>query len=1315
MSYFRIPSGSNLVLHVQLSDGNTSKYVRAHVFDAATMTEVVGSPFVLGHVALGLYANLAVPVPDGRYVSVSIVYEDPAYTTPSSRYGRSTDIFDVNDIVDVNAISEGVWREGLSGNSPAGSFGEAISTIGTKVDNAPDVKTNTDTLVSRLTSSRASAMDNLPNLDAPVSGVPGEVWDATRGSHTTAGTFGEALDVPVSSRQSEAQANSRFGTLVDEHNDTQVALSSAAGAVAAIKSKTDQMSFDGGLLETKVVTNEDKTGYGLSTAGLAALADSVWDESLSGHSTAGSAGEKVSTAATGTNPSLVAAAVWNEPKATHANVGTFGEANQGVVSVARAAALDNLDVSVSSREAEADASARAATSQSEHDATQASLSALSTKVGSPAGASVSADIAAVKAETAVLNTKLGTPSGVSVSADIAAVKADTTAIAVDTATLKSRVGYSGGGSVEAAINLLSGNVSTIKGKTDNLSFIGGEVVARATTVADKTGYSLIAGSISAIVDGVWDETLSSHSALGSTGEALATAEAGVDPSAVADAVWDESTAGHSVAGSFSTYLQSIKASADSGVSLLQNATYGLSAIRASITTEAGNIITEVNANEAKIDAIVPAVNASQAAVVGEVNANETKIDSLSTQLTNATTSINSNVDANETKIDAVQATVSTIQNNTTARFIVPERLIKPSAGSKNYQFHLRLSDTAGNPEAPDATPTIRIRRLDTGVDVVAGAAMTQDGGKVGAYYYDYSLLSGSFEAPLLVEATVVENGVTRYIPATSEITEFESDLTSLSAQVSTVEGKVDGITGEVQNGVYGLNALKAGQTTIVSEVNANETKLDALQASLAAVPTDTASSAEVGNVLSAVNAQPDLADITTVVNDARDSIKGAGNRDATQLYNQQANGFAATLQSSDARLNNLDAAISSRSTLTANDVWSHVARTLTAFPSLAASDIDAIWAYPTVSATAAGSIGKRIADYVDAAISSRATAAQVSAELAGVAQEATLVAARDLLDANIDANETKIDGVRSVVDDVFAKANQLPSDPASQSAILSAVAAVAADLATTLANTGSIKTKTDTLPAAPASEATVAAIPTNPLLASDSRLNNLSNLDAPISGITSPDISGLAEKTDVTAAHTTTNNKVDANNAILVVINALADAIKAKTDGLPADPAAVTDVTAARDAVLNNLNARGPELTAADVWGYGTREITQDPTSFGPDISGLAEKSDLVGLAPDIYEMRMSTVRNPSNGEQEIIAWAEKNGQNVTGTDCAVDVKDALGQAVWDDTLASPNADGVFRFSHPLSVPKSQNYYVTITITVDGQPRTSRRPFFTIV
>lgn len=57
------------------------------------------------------------------------------------------------------------------------------------------------------------------------------------------------------------------------------------------------------------------------------IADQVWDEALSGHTTAGSAGKQLQDISTGSAPSAatVAAAVWNEALAGHSTAGTSGK------------------------------------------------------------------------------------------------------------------------------------------------------------------------------------------------------------------------------------------------------------------------------------------------------------------------------------------------------------------------------------------------------------------------------------------------------------------------------------------------------------------------------------------------------------------------------------------------------------------------------------------------------------------------------------------------------------------------------------------------------------------------------------------------------------------------------------------------------------------------------------------------------------------------------------------------------------------------------------------------------------------------------
>lgn len=112
--------------------------------------------------------------------------------------------------------------------------------------------------------------------------------------------------------------------------------------------------------------------------------------------------------------------------------------------------------------------------------------------------------------------RLGAPAGASVSADVAAVKGDTAAILVDTGTSGVVVADKTGYSLTQAFPT---NFSSLA------ITVGGAVTAG--TVSDKTGYT-----VSTVQD--------------KTGYALSAA--GVD------AVWDEARAGHTTAGTFGYYL-----------------------------------------------------------------------------------------------------------------------------------------------------------------------------------------------------------------------------------------------------------------------------------------------------------------------------------------------------------------------------------------------------------------------------------------------------------------------------------------------------------------------------------------------------------------------------------------------------------------------------------------------------------------------------------------------------------------------------------------------------------------------------------------
>jgi hypothetical protein len=129
--------------------------------------------------------------------------------------------------------------------------------------------------------------------------------------------------------------------------------------------------------------------------------------------------------------------------------------------------------------------------------------------------------------------RLGAPAGASVSADVAAVKAETTAIVADTNELQTD--WVNGGRLDnildarasqTSVDTVDGNVDAIKVVTDKLDDTledsgGGAYIFTADALAQApTGGS--APTAAAIADAVWEEAIADHSGTaGSTAEALA--------------------------------------------------------------------------------------------------------------------------------------------------------------------------------------------------------------------------------------------------------------------------------------------------------------------------------------------------------------------------------------------------------------------------------------------------------------------------------------------------------------------------------------------------------------------------------------------------------------------------------------------------------------------------------------------------------------------------------------------------------------------------------------------------------------------------
>ena len=1274
MSYQHVPSGSALILELVLPDGNTGKYPQAHVYDSAG-SEVVGSPFDLAHSANALYRNTAfTPASGGRYAALYITYNEVGHTTESNKHGRTSDQFEVDArISEVTAIKAKT---------------DQLSFTGANVN--ADTQVNSDKTDYVLTV--AEKVD-----------IADRVWDEGKAGHVAAGSFGEAnqgivsvaradnldnLDTTVSSRESDTDASTRFGT--------------TDGKNTAIKAKTDQLQFTGGNVHSDAKVVSDKTGYSTTSGDKSGTADAVWDE----------------------------------PKAGHIAAGSFGETNQGIVSISRANNLDNLNATVSSRESEVDAASRDGISDGKLDTIQAQTDKMNfsglnidaqvkvneDKTDYALTLAEKVDIAdRVWDETRATHTTIGTfgESNQGVVSDTRAGNLDYLDATISSrqaeaiASVRHAATQADLTNIENKVDDIDSNVDGVKAKTDQLTFTGANVNANTKVNSDKTNYTIAGSDQDLLVNKIWDEFLSGHQVVGTTGKALFDAQQNVSPVAIATAVWDALTINYYNTDTFGKMVADTLEKTGDNFSELVSPSYGLSAAKNLALNNATAIITEINANEVKIDAILPAVSASTNTIVSEVNANEVKIDSLTAKTDVDKAAIIAEIDVNEVKIDAVAGQVGTVQNNTTSRFVVPEKLLKPLTGTKNYEFHLRLFDTTGQAEAPDTAPTIRIRRLDLGINIVSGVAMTSMG-STGAYVYTYQVDAATPEMHLLVEATVVEGGFTRLVPSVTEVTEFNSDLDSIQSTLTVIDGKVTSTQGVVTNVTYGNSALKAGQIDIIAEVNQNEVKIDQVKAKTNLIPSDPATQTSVAAVNATVLTRPTIVDINASLAATEAAIRGVDNRNLTNVYNVF--DVSGLLQDNDPRLNYLDANISSRSTLVAADVWSYATRTLTNFV-LPSTQVDKIWDYLTGSMTTANSIGKLLVTNIDATISSRAESSEVVAALVGVAQQSTLLDTRNLVIYKNDLNAGKIDDVQATVDLIQVDTDRIPPDPASQTTLVQEHNATQLTLANVESKVNAVKAKTDNLPVNPASESTVSQIPTNPLLSSDTRLNRLDVNVSSRSTLQVSNLSALAEKTDVQDVTDTLLPEIATIDGKLDIIGPITVAIQERTDNLPNDPTSEILATGNKAAIVTEIgnipNTGG--TTPAEVWGYATRELTVDPDIYKADVSGLATPGDVSAAVVNQYINVMSTVYNTITGNNDLIAWAEKNGQRVVGSDCLVTVKDEGGTTLWTDTLATPNSDGVFVFSEATSsFQVFKNYYVVIKITVDGQVRTSQKPFFTV-
>lgn len=238
----------------------------------------------------------------------------------------------------------------------AGNLDNLDAAISTRSTYAGGDTSGTTTLLSRLTSTRAGNLDNLSSAPPAAATIADAVWDEAISGHLTSGTTGASLNGagsagdPWSTTLPGAYGAGTAGKILgDNLNATVSSRLATAGytapdnsSITAIKTKTDQLNFTGtdvkATLDSETVTvgtNNDKTGYALSSTPptAAAIADAVWDEAQSGHTTSGTFGKYldsqvslISGGGGGASPTAaeIAEAVWDESISGHLTSGTTG-------------------------------------------------------------------------------------------------------------------------------------------------------------------------------------------------------------------------------------------------------------------------------------------------------------------------------------------------------------------------------------------------------------------------------------------------------------------------------------------------------------------------------------------------------------------------------------------------------------------------------------------------------------------------------------------------------------------------------------------------------------------------------------------------------------------------------------------------------------------------------------------------------------------------------------------------------------------------------------------------------------------------------
>lgn len=364
------------------------------------------------------------------------------------------------------ATAQQVWEYTTRSLTDKAGFGLADDAItSAKFDETTAYPlTSADTGATAVARTGADS-DTLETLSDQLDGLAtnGEVADAildeALSGHTTAGTLGKAI----------------ADILADTGTDGVQVAGIKAAALADLFDTDSGTTYASAVSGSVVKEIADNAGGSALTAG--AIADAVWDEATADHSDVGSTGA-----------AITAAGSAGDPWAT-ALPGSYGAGTAGKI------VGDNINAPIGTVDAVVDA-----------------IKAKTDSLTFTVAGDVDVNVQTWKGSTAPAMTgdayaRLGAPAGASVSADVAAVKSETAAIVADTNELQTNqgnwataTGFSthSAADVKTAIEAAGSHLTLIKAKTDNLPSDPAD--QSAVEAAITAAHSTTNGKIDAVDD-----------------------------------------------------------------------------------------------------------------------------------------------------------------------------------------------------------------------------------------------------------------------------------------------------------------------------------------------------------------------------------------------------------------------------------------------------------------------------------------------------------------------------------------------------------------------------------------------------------------------------------------------------------------------------------------------------------------------------------------------------------------------------------------------------------------------------------------------